>query len=369
MGVEEVGARESFPVQPIDLVALSFLPSSRHQLAAAVACADAADGRLETALEWLGHVDDVTDLRRLAREALDTSRRLGLAYLPLDEPGYPGLLSSIADPPIGLWVRGRLPERPSVAVIGSRAASSAALEIAYGLAASLARQGLCIVSGLARGCDGRAHQGAIEGGGETIAVLGCGLDQIYPAEHGPLADAVAAHGAVISEFPPGTPPLPIHFPLRNRIISGLARAVVVVEAGEKSGSLITAACALEQGREVMVVPGPVLSGRNRGAHALLRDGATLVESADDVLRALSGAMPWLEATAAATGRQPAGSEDEDPVLAALDVDEPRDVDDLVSRTGLAPSAILVRLTELEMAGRAVRQPGARFVRRPGKVIT
>jgi len=369
MGVEEVGARESFPVQPIDLVALSFLPSSRHQLAAAVACADAADGRLETALEWLDHVDDATDLRRLARVALDTSRRLGLAYLPLDEPGYPGLLSSIADPPIGLWVRGRLPERPSVAVIGSRAASSAALEIAYGLAASLARQGLCIVSGLARGCDGRAHQGAIEGGGETIAVLGCGLDQIYPAEHGPLADAVAAHGAVISEFPPGTPPLPIHFPLRNRIISGLARAVVVVEAGEKSGSLITAACALEQGREVMVVPGPVLSGRNRGAHALLRDGATLVESADDVLRALSGAMPWLEATAAATARQPAGSEDEDPVLAALDVDEPRYVDDLVSRTGLAPSAILVRLTELEMAGRAVRQPGARFVRRPGKVIT
>lgn len=355
-------------MQRIDLVALSFLPSSRHQLAAAVACADAADGRLETALEWLDHVDAASELRRLAREALDTSRRLGLAYLALDEPGYPGLLSSIADPPIGLWVRGRLPERPSVAVIGSRAASSAALEIAHGLAAALARDGLCVVSGLARGCDGRAHQGAIDGGGETIAVLGCGLDQIYPAEHGPLADAVSAHGAVISEFPPGTPPLPLHFPLRNRIISGLSRAVIVVEAGEKSGSLITAACALEQGREVMVVPGPVLSGRNRGAHALLRDGATLVESADDVLRALSGALPWLDPSAAVTG-QGGRSQDGDPVLAALDIDEPRDVDDLVSRTGLAPSAILVRLTELEMGGLASRQPGARFVRRLGKVIT
>jgi len=183
-----------------------------------------------------------------------------------------------------------------------------------------------------------------------------------------LADAVSAHGAVISEFPPGTPPLPLHFPLRNRIISGLSRAVIVVEAGEKSGSLITAACALEQGREVMVVPGPVLSGRNRGAHALLRDGATLVESADDVLRALSGALSWLEPSAAVTGQE-GRSQDGDPVLAALDIDEPRDVDDLVSRTGLAPSAILVRLTELEMGGLASRQPGARFVRRLGKVIT
>ena len=135
----ELGSRP--PVQRIDLVALSFLPSSRHQLAAAVACADAADGLLETALEWLDHVDAASDLKRLAREALDTSRRLGLDYLALDEPGYPGLLSSIADPPIGLWVRGRLPERPGVAVIGSRASSSAALEIAHGLAGSLARHG------------------------------------------------------------------------------------------------------------------------------------------------------------------------------------------------------------------------------------
>jgi DNA processing protein len=355
-------------VRPIDLVALSFVPASRHQITCAVACADAADGRLETALEWLGRAGASADLRRLARQALNTGHQLGLRFLALDEPEYPGLLSSIPDPPIGLWVRGRLPQRPNVAVIGSRAASSAALEIAHGLAAALARHGLAIVSGLARGCDGRAHEGAIDGGGETIAVLGCGLDHTYPAEHGPLADAVAAHGAVLSEFPPGTPPLPLHFPLRNRIISGLSRAVIVVEAGEKSGSLITAACALEQGREVMVVPGPVLSGRNRGAHALLRDGATLVESADDVLRALADSMPWLEPSVDVTEQAP-GAGDEDPLLAALDVDEPRDVDDLVSRTGLAPAAVLARLTELEIAGLAGRQPGARFLRRPGKVIT
>jgi DNA processing protein len=354
-------------VQRIDLIALSLLPSSRHKIAVAVACADAADGRLETALEWLDHMEAAVDLRRRAREALDAAGKLGLGYIALDEPGYPSLLSFIPDPPVGLWVRGRLPERPGVAIIGSRAASSAALEIAQSFATSLARQGLCIVSGLARGCDGRAHQGALDGGGETIAVLGCGLDQVYPAEHGPLAEAISAQGAVISEFPPGTPPLPSHFPLRNRIISGLSSAVVVVEAGEKSGSLITAACALEQGREVMVVPGPVLSGRNRGAHALLRDGATLVESAEDVLRALTGAAPWL--------RPPAGLPDaaepssDDPVLRALDVDEARDVDELVTRTGLSAAAVLVRLTELEIDGLAARQPGARFVRRLGKVIT
>lgn len=362
MCVEEVELGSRSPVQQIDLVALSFLPASRRRLSTAVACADAADGRLETALEWLDRRDAARDLKRLARDALETTVRLGFSYVALDEPGYPGLLSSIEDPPIGLWVRGQLPQLQNVAIIGSRAASSAALEIAHGLAASLVRQGLCIVSGLARGCDGRAHQGAIAAGGQTIAVLGCGLDRIYPADHAALADDVASHGAVISEFPPGTPPLPLHFPLRNRIISGLSRAVVVVEAGEKSGSLITAACALEQGREVMVVPGPVLSGRNRGAHALLRDGATLVESSDDVLRALSGAAPWLESPAAVSGQATAPA---DPILSALDVDEPRDLDDIVGRSGLPAAAVLVRLTELELGGLARRQAGARFVRRGG----
>jgi len=221
-----------------------------------------------------------------------------------------------------------------------------------------------VVSGLARGCDGEAHQGALDAGGVSVAVLGCGADVIYPSEHHDLAHAIARHGAVASEFPPGTPPLPHHFPLRNRIISGLSRAVVVVEAGEQSGSLITAGCALEQGREVMVVPGPVLSGRNRGAHSLLRDGATLVESADDILAALATSLSW--AAPGCDDVRPVGKASpnavDDPVLAALDVDDGQDLDALVRQIGLPAGAILARLSELELSGRAVRQPGGRFVR-------
>jgi DNA processing protein len=222
-----------------------------------------------------------------------------------------------------------------------------------------------VVSGLARGCDGEAHQGALDAGGLTIAVLGCGADIIYPSENRDLAQAIARSGAVASEFAPGTPPLPHHFPLRNRIISGWSRAVVVVEAGERSGSLITAGCALEQGREVMVVPGPVLSGRNRGAHSLLRDGATLVESADDILAALTTSLCWTTASAAdgvgPVDKTPPNAVD-DPVLAALDVDDGQDLDALVGQIGLPAAAILARLSELELSGQAARQPGGRFVR-------
>jgi len=221
-----------------------------------------------------------------------------------------------------------------------------------------------VVSGLARGCDGEAHQGALDAGGVTIAVIGCGVDITYPSEHHDLAQAVARSGAVASEFPPGTPPLPHHFPLRNRIISGLSRAVVVVEAGERSGSLITAGCALEQGREVMVVPGPVLSGRNRGAHSLLRDGATLVESADDILAALATALSWTSPAADGIGPASLARPDtaDDPLLAVLDVDDGQDLDALVRQIGLPATAILARLSELELSGQAARQPGGRFVR-------
>jgi DNA processing protein len=359
-------------MQHADLIALSFLPVARHQLAAAVACADASDRTLETALCCLDRAADAVHLRRSATAALETAGRCALTYLALGDPGYPRLLSAIFDPPIGLWIRGRLPETPMIAVIGSRAASSAALEIAHGLAGGLTRLGFCIVSGLARGCDGRAHQGAVDAGGETVAVLGCGLDQTYPAEHAGLADAICRRGALVSEFPPAMPPLPHHFPMRNRIISGLSHAVIVVEAGEKSGSLITAGCAAEQGREVMVVPGPVLSGRNRGGHALLRDGAALVESSEDVVEALAGAvaLPSTRGGPLAMHAENRGDgPDPDPVSRALDVDEPRDVDDLVALTGLPAGAVLVRLTELELNGCAGRQPGGRFVRRLGKVIT
>lgn len=351
----------------LDLVALSFLTVSRFRLATALQQAEALDGRLESALAALGPEGDLDAgaLRRAAETALADARRLGIRDIGWGTDNYPALLGAIPDPPVVLWTRGAIPctGLPAVAIIGSRAASPAALEIARGLAAGLARHGIPVVSGLARGCDGQAHQGALDGGGPTIAVMGSGADVIYPAEHRALADAVLATGAIVSEFAPGTPPLPHHFPLRNRIISGLSRAVVVVEAGEKSGSLITAACALEQGREVMVVPGPVLSGRNRGAHALLRDGATLVESADDILQNLAGLLPARAATVnpGSAGDAPAPS-DPDPVRDALDPDDARDLDELVEETGLTAAHILVRLTELELAGQARRHAGGRFVR-------
>jgi DNA processing protein len=354
-------------VQLADLVALSLLPHSRKRLNDAVGFADAADGSLEAALAALGDggTRDGPALRGAADEALSAARRAGVAVTVAGSGSYPELLARIADPPLVLWHRGGLPPTDvAVAVIGSRAASPGAREVARRLGAGLARHHVVVVSGLARGCDGEAHQGALDGGGVTIAVLGCGADVIYPSEHHDLAYAIACHGAVASEFPPGTPPLPHHFPLRNRIISGLSRAVVVVEAGEQSGSLITAGCALEQGREVMVVPGPVLSGRNRGAHSLLRDGATLVESADDILAALATSLYWTASASDATrpGIKALPNVVDDPVLAALDVDDGQDLDALVRQIGLPATAILARLSELELSGQAARQPGGRFVR-------
>ncbi len=213
---------------------------------------------------------------------------------------------------------------------------------------------MTIVSGLARGCDGAAHRGALDAGGVTIAVLGSGADVIYPPEHDSLAEQIVRQGAVLSEFPPGAPPLPHHFRQRNRLISGLARGVIVIEANDKSGSLITAGCALAQGREVMVVPGTVLAGRNRGGHQLIRDGAALVENAEDVLAVLVSAVPALAASeasrSAAEGARhrareaarpstPRRRAQDDPVLAALDADDPQDFDQLARRTGLPATAV------------------------------
>jgi DNA processing protein len=244
-------------------------------------------------------------------------------------------------------------DKPAVALVGSRAASPHGLAVAERLARDLAARGIVVVSGLARGVDSAAHRGALAGGGETIAVLGSGADVIYPPEHLALARDIEGRGLVMSELVPGTPPLPIFFPLRNRIISGLSRAVVVIEAGEKSGSLITARLALDQGRDVLAVPGNVLSGRNKGAHGLLRDGAKIVEDADDILEELG--MTDKE------GRPSAGASG-DPVLAALEPGEPADLDAIAERSGLSPSRLLPRLFELELQGLVARAGGGRFVR-------
>jgi len=304
---------------------------------------------------------------------------MDLFCLDPSAPAFPSRLREIPDAPARLWVRGdaHALSRTAVAIVGSRRASPGSLDIAYRLASDLARIGFTIVSGLARGCDGAAHRGALDASGTTVAVLGSGPDVIYPPEHDALAEQVARRGAIVSEFPPGTPPLPHHFRQRNRLISGLVHGVIVIEANDKSGSLITAGCALAQGREVMVVPGTVLAGRNRGGHQLIRDGAALVENAEDVLAVLVSAVPALRgereraAPPAAEGGAPLGGVDapEDPILSALDPVEPRDFDQLARQTGVPAQALLARLADLELTGQVARYPGGRFVRCLGKVIT
>jgi DNA processing protein len=275
---------------------------------------------------------------------------------------FPPLLAAISDCPPLLWYRGDLTafDAPMVAIVGSRAAASVSMDTAARLAADLAARGITVVSGLARGVDSAAHRGALTHG-RTIAVLGSGVDYIYPSEHKPLAAQIAQAGLVLSEYPPGTAPLPHHFPLRNRLISGLSLAVVVIEASEKSGSLITAGCALEQGREVMAVPGNVLSGRNRGGHALLKDGAKIVETADDIVEGL-GWDPAVTASAQAEATSSGTAGSPDPVLSAMAVEQPYDLDALALGSGLEIRRLLPRLIELELAGRVRRLGGGRFVR-------
>jgi len=280
-----------------------------------------------------------------------------------DDPRFPAALLPIADCPDALWYRGDLEafHQPAVAVVGSRAATPVGLEIAARLAEDLAARGITVVSGLARGVDSAAHRGALRAGGRTIAVLGSGVDCIYPAEHTPLATDISVAGLVLSEYAPGMPPIPFHFPRRNRLISGLSRAVVVIEASEKSGSLITATCALEQGRDVMAVPGNALSGRNTGGHALIRDGAKIVETADDIVEEL-GLAPRRAERAAETATRMGSAISTDPVLRAMEEGQAYDVDALASISGLSGVRLLPHLLDLELQGSVRRAPGGRFIR-------
>ena len=348
----------------LDFVALSLLPSwsflhVAERLRAGDPPADAL--RAVTGRHYRGAPDATAAMRDRAAKAIERARADGIAALPWSDPAYPAALAAILDPPPVLWVRGEIGVlgRPAVAIVGSRAGSAYALAVAERLAADLVDAGLVIVSGLARGVDSAAHRGALVNGGLTIAVLGSGVDVVYPREHTTLADHIEKDGAVISELVPGTPPLKPFFPMRNRIISGLSRAVVVIEAGEKSGSLITARCALEQGRDVLAVPGNVLTGRNRGAHALLRDGAKIVESADDILEELGMPMDRRSLPRARPGA-------EDPILGCLAPGEPSDLDELAERCGLSPARLLPRLFELEVSGAISRVGGGRFVRTNGR---
>ncbi len=304
--------------------------------------------------------------REHAVRLLDIAASSGIEALAWSDPRYPRQLAAIDDQPPVVWLKGApaILSRPSVAIVGSRAASPYAIAVAERLACDISGCGIAVVSGCARGVDAAAHRGALGGEGTTVAVLGSGVDIVYPAEHAVLAASIAKSGAVVSELPPGAPPRRHHFPRRNRLISGLALAVVVVEAGARSGSLITARCAAEQGREVMAVPGNVLNGRSAGGHALIRDGAAIVETADDILAALGVGQP----REASPPSAPA-TETPDPVLRHMDPGESYGVDVLIERSGLDSATLLLRLTELEIAGCVTRAEAGRFVRpRPGMLV-
>ena len=265
--------------------------------------------------------------------------------IQLGSSDYPQLLTEISDPPACLWTRGdRAAFAPiGVAVIGARYASQEGLAAAHEIAFDLARAGIVVISGLARGVDSAAHRGALDAGGRTIAVLGTGIDVVYPAENAELSEMIAASGLLVTEFSLGSAPEDWHFPRRNRIISGLSKAVVVVEAKEKSGSLITARLAADQGRDVMAVPGTFVGGRNRGANALLRDGAKLVESAVDILQELG-----LDDRAARRGESPEVVE--------------FTVDDIAEQLKIPAGEALARLLEWELTGEVQRIGSGRFVR-------
>ncbi len=295
--------------------------------------------------------------------ALKEAAAAGIVPVPLGDPQYPALLACVADPPPVLWTQGDFAHftRPAVAVVGSRAATPYALEVAQRLGEELASRNVVVVSGLARGVDSAAHRGSLAGGGPTIAVLGSGLDRIYPREHESLAVSVSNCGVLVSELGPGGEPLAEHFPLRNRIISGISLGVVVVEASEKSGSLITARYALEQGRDVMAVPGSVLSGRNRGSHSLLKDGAKVVETADDILEELGWPTPGV----GSGQRDIPKSLVSDGLLMGMAPGEAYGLEDLMALSGLGASRLLARLTEFELRGLVVCAGGGRYVRIAG----
>lgn len=279
------------------------------------------------------------------------------------DEAYPEELKMIYDPPILLYVKGRLPDAglSKVAVVGSRICSLYGRKMSHGLSRDLARNRVVIVSGLALGIDSAAHEGALEADGITIAVLGGGLSKLYPPQNRNLADRIAEKGAILSEYPMDMEPLKQYFPMRNRIISGLSRGVVVVEAKEKSGALITASLALEEGRDVFAVPGNADSARSQGTNALLKQGARLVTSAEDVLEELKISAVKAGNQAGARKEIPCVGEDEEKILSLMDAG-PLHADQLIEDSGLRPQAAIASLSLLEIKGLVKQLPGKYFTR-------
>lgn len=322
----------------------------------------------------LAQDDPVLEQRlEAARTWLEASP--GRQAITLGDPAYPAALLSTEDPPLMLFAEGRVEwlTAPALAIVGSRHPTPQGAAHAREFAAHLSAEGWTVVSGLAQGIDGAAHEGALGGRGSTIAVVGTGPDIPYPRQHAALTRRIAEHGLLLSEFAPGTPPLAAHFPLRNRIIAGLGRGTLVVEAALQSGSLITARLAAEAGREVFAIPGSIHSPQSRGCHALIRQGAKLVESAQDIVEELGGASPERRSSGRATrAAAPVGedapadeatpaADDADAVLGALGHD-PATLDALAARTGLSAAALGARLLELELMGAVARLPGGLFQR-------
>jgi len=303
--------------------------------------------RLAVAWQWLTSGDEARDV------------------VALGDPRYPRVLFDSPDPPLLLYMRGRIDllDRPSIAIVGSRNATAQGLENARAFAAHLGGAGWVVVSGLALGIDGAAHEGALAAGAGTIAVVGTGLDVIYPLRHRALTEKIAADGLVVSEFAIGTPALAENFPVRNRIIAALSRGTLVVEAAVQSGSLITARLALEAGRDVFAIPGSIHSPQSRGCHVLIKQGAKLVDSANDIVEELAPLAP-LAPVAPVTSAAPAqerAATTKDPVLDALGFD-PIGLDELIARTGQSAAELSGRLLDFELQGRVARLPGQRFQR-------
>jgi DNA processing protein len=296
-------------------------------------------------------------------------QRLGGRLYTLEDEDYPELLRQIASPPAVLFALGE-PDftHPSVALVGTRQASEYGLHMAQRLAGELARQGLWVVSGMASGIDTAAHLGALEAGGRTLAVLGCGPDVVYPRANAPLHARIQRQGAVVAEYPLGHPPDAGTFPRRNRLISGLSLGTVVVEAPAQSGALITASFALDQNREVFAVPGEVRGGRSAGCHRLIKEGAKLVEGVGDVLEELGPRFERLAQLALDFSSPPVSSHPElapgEKQVFALLGEEPLHIDALAGRSGLPMAELLRILLDLELAGLVAQLPGKRFVLQP-----
>ncbi len=311
---------------------------------------------IEGLVNFSGWEQIETEIRRI--------RQAEVTIVPFTDVRYPARLRMIADPPPFLYVKGeiRAEDDKAVAVVGSRSASDYGRKVTRDLSRGLAALGFTVVSGLARGIDGTAHETALGCGGRTIAVLGSGVDRAYPPEHAALYRRISQNGAVVSELPVGTRPMAFNFPPRNRLISGLSLGVVVVEATEKSGSLITAALAVEQGREVFAVPGEVGSSRSRGAHRLIRQGAKLVETVEDIVEEIAPQLLTRAGEQAKDGRRglPQNASEEVKKIFHLLQERSLQIDEVIESSGFSPSKVSEVLLDLELQGYLRQLPGKRY---------